>query len=481
VVSPDVVAYGIGDMAITIGMALFGLYVLFFYTTVMKLPAALAGAGAAAGLIWDAIVDPYIGHWSDNHRSRLGRRHGFMVVGAVLSGVALWALLSPPAGLSTPLLFAWLLGTTLVFRFTSAIFRVPYLALGAELSDDYHGRTVVVGVRAFFGLAGTLAAATLSFMLFFPPVAGADPKLVPANYSRLALVFGIAMALAGLVGAAGTWKHRHLGDAAAAHAEPRHFAAAFASAWRLAPFRRLWLAFTLFFLAVVLNASLAIHYLTWYAGIADTAVFGRIQLSFYTGALLGIALWVPMAKRVEKRTLCIASIASTAIFMSLATLAIGEGRLFGTGNPAPLFAGNLLAGLCAAGVWILPASMLADVADLDHRHWGRRREGLLFGLINFGEKVGAGVALLLAGVLLDLFVGPIAPPVGPRATLRIGILYGIAPALLLVCAALTMIGYRLDRSAVVSIQSGGPDMTPGLAAPRRVANEVAMAQPVRHS
>jgi Na+/melibiose symporter-like transporter len=214
-----------------------------------------------------------------------------------------------------------------------------------------------------------------------------------------------------------------------------------------------WLAFTLFFVAVVLNAALAIHYFTWYAEIPNTTTIGRLQLMFWFGALCGVAIWVRLSRRLEKRTLCTASIVGTAVMMSLATVLVGRGRLLGVGDPMPLFVGNLIAGVVAAGVGVLPASMLADIADLDELNMARRRDGLFFGLVNFGEKIGAGVALLLAGVLLDLFVG--LSPTGsqtPEAIARIGLLYGVGSAAILLTGVVALSGYDLDRAAVAAIQ-----------------------------
>jgi Na+/melibiose symporter-like transporter len=448
------VSYGVGEIAVTISMVIFGLFVLFFYTSVMQLPATLAGIGTAAGLLWDAVVDPYIGYRSDNQKGRLGRRHGYMLVGALLTGATFWLLLSPPRSLGTGGLFAWLLGTTLLFRSAGAVFRIPYLSLGAELSHDYHERTSIVGFRSFFGLLGTMAAATLSFVVFFPNQApGVDPKLDYAGYPRMGLFFGLAMTVAGLWSVAGTFGRRH-GAARGPGSRDRHFAAEFRSAWRTPAFRRVWLAFTLFFFGVVVNAALAIHYFTWYVRIDDSAVLSRVQLCFYVGALAGVVPWVRLARRAEKRSACLVALVATALLMSLATLLFGEGRLFGTGRALPLLLGHLLAGAFASALWVLPGSMLADVADEDELRGGQRREGLFFGLMNFGEKVAAGAALLLAGVLLDVFVG-LVPGHAPTADAvsRIGLLYGVLPALVLGGAALSTAGYGLDRRTVTSIQS----------------------------
>ncbi len=67
--------YAIGEVPITTSMALFGLFVMFFYGSVMQLPPALVGIGSAIGLMFDAAVDPYIGYRSDTSKSRLGHRH----------------------------------------------------------------------------------------------------------------------------------------------------------------------------------------------------------------------------------------------------------------------------------------------------------------------------------------------------------------------------------------------------------------------
>src|ERR1700733_9246899 len=78
--------YAVGEMPVTISMVLFGLFTLFFYNTVMGLPAPLVGLAIAGGLVLDAFLDPYIGFRSDRSRHRLGRRHSFMLPAGILVG-----------------------------------------------------------------------------------------------------------------------------------------------------------------------------------------------------------------------------------------------------------------------------------------------------------------------------------------------------------------------------------------------------------
>lgn len=452
------ILYGIGEIPITVAMVLVGLFVLFFYNSVMKLPGTLVGIAGATGLLWDAAIDPYIGYRSDHSTSRWGRRHGYMLAGSLAMGVFFWLLLSPPRNLGPTRLFLWLLGATLLFRFSSALYRIPYLSLGAELSPDYQGRTIIAGIRSFFGLCGTLAAASLSFALFLPNKAsGLDPKLNYSGYRKLGWAFGLVMTIVGLLATFGTQAHR----SQAISTDPlpdiqnrMSFWKGLGEALQNSDFRRLWLAFTIFFFGVVFNGVVAINYFTWYARITNNKTVGLLQACFYLGALAGVLFWLRISRYTEKKILCLWSLLGTALLMCAATLLVGEGRLFGTGNARPLIVGHALAGILASALWVLPASMLADIVDQDEIYTGRRREGVFFGILNFGEKIAAGASLLFAGILLDYFVR-LVPGVAPdsTATLRIGVIYGLLPGLLLAGPALLLAGYRLDRKAVLRIQS----------------------------
>ncbi len=447
--------YGVGEIPITVTMALVGLFVLFFYNSVMGLPAHLAGTGIFAGLLLDAFLDPYIGHRSDRSRHPLGRRHAYMLAGALAMGPCFFLILSPPRSLGTPGLFLWLLVTSMFFRIASAVYRIPYLSLGAELTRHYHERTRLIAVRSLFGLLGMMAAAGLSFSLFFRGgSATVDPKMIYGNYPPLGLVFGGVMTLTGLAAFFGTRSRSELGDCAGCAHSWKTFFSGIVLAWRNHSFRNIWLSFTLFYLAVVLNAGLAIQFFNWYAGLHDGKVLSGIQTFFYVGALGGVLLCGWLAKRAEKRTLYLGSMLATALVLCAATLLFGQGSLFGTGNARPLLFGHLLAGIFASALWVMPYSMLADVADEDQLSTGLRRGGIYFGMLNFGEKIAAGGALLFAGFLLNGFVhlAPGSAIQTPQAVSRLGIVYGLLPGCLVAAAAILFLPYRLNRRAVHEIQ-----------------------------
>ena len=88
--------YGFGAVAYGIKDNGFAYFLLLFYGTVVGLEPALAGTALLIALIFDAFSDPIVGYWSDNTRSRWGRRHPFMYAAAIPVALCYSLLWQPP-------------------------------------------------------------------------------------------------------------------------------------------------------------------------------------------------------------------------------------------------------------------------------------------------------------------------------------------------------------------------------------------------
>ena len=75
--------YGFGSISFGIKNNGFSYFVLFVYSSVLGLPAWMAGLALNLVLVADAITDPLVGYYSDRTRSRWGRRHPFMYAAAL--------------------------------------------------------------------------------------------------------------------------------------------------------------------------------------------------------------------------------------------------------------------------------------------------------------------------------------------------------------------------------------------------------------
>ena len=84
--------YGSASVAFGIKNNAFSYLLLIYSTQVLGIPVYLAAAALFIAMIWDAVSDLFLGHWSDKTNSRLGRRHPFMYVGMILLPLSFYAL-----------------------------------------------------------------------------------------------------------------------------------------------------------------------------------------------------------------------------------------------------------------------------------------------------------------------------------------------------------------------------------------------------
>ncbi len=200
-------AYASGTVSFAVKDIAFGSFVLFYYVSVMGLQGKLAGTVLLIAMVWDAITDPVVGSISDNFRSRWGRRHPFMAVSGIPLAICLFALFNVPEELGQWALFSWMLVVCLFLRTFLTLFTVPYLALGAELSDDYHERSSIAGVRTLVGWIAAIGLLALAWGVIFTTDGVTDGRLIPGNYFDYGMISFLIIAVFTSVSVLTTARH----------------------------------------------------------------------------------------------------------------------------------------------------------------------------------------------------------------------------------------------------------------------------------
>ena len=134
----NILAYAMGGMVIVLNLGL-------------GMNPALVGLLGALPRLTDAITDPLMGYISDNTRSRWGRRRPYIFCGAIAVGIIFAMLWQLPAGKSEAFYFWWFLSGSIIFYLAYTMFATPWVALGYELTPDYHERTRLMGTQNFIG------------------------------------------------------------------------------------------------------------------------------------------------------------------------------------------------------------------------------------------------------------------------------------------------------------------------------------------
>ena len=442
--------YAIGGSGEAIKNAAFG-FLLIFYNQVLGLSGTLASLALAIALIADAIIDPAIGSWSDGLQSRYGRRHPFMALAIVPFCLLIFGLLWPPAGLSDFALFVWLTGFSIGTRAALAVFHVPYLSLGAELTQDYRERTQIAAARTGAAIiAGGLITQAL-WLWIFAGASGGAGQLVRDNYFSVALLCALSIGACCAISTVGTL--RYADRLAGSRQAPRPFGLRqtyrdIEEALGNRAFRALFVGTVVFFIYSGFQGAMGTHLFTFFWKLSAGAI-GHISLAALAGAVVGL-FFVPWFNgRYDKKwTVIIGVLASAALTTGPVVL-----HLFGLMPVDPKTLEMTLAVLTALASFIgvqatvTVASMMGDIADEHELRHGRRQEGIYFGSYAFSGKCTTGLSTILAGIAIDLIgLKPQAHPdaVSEAVLMNFGWAY-VLVALLLIISTRVFLPYDLDR------------------------------------
>lgn len=444
-------AYGIGQIAETVKSTGFDIFLFFYFTQVLGLSGSLAGLAVMIALVFDAVTDPLAGYISDRWRSPRGRRHPFMLTAAIPLGVAWFVLFMPPAGLTQTGLFFWLLTFAVAVRGMITLYYVPYLALGAELTRDYHERTSVAAWRAFCGVFGAALVVFIGVGVFFPETAAFENGLLnPAGYPRVALAGAIIMVVVILLSVWGTRSQIPRLPKAPDRVAGIDLRRDVRDAWGNASFRALFIGMALVAVSIGIVQTLNMHLNVYFWELGSGAI-AFLAAGILMGWPLGILLARPTHHRFDKKATIIGAALVSAVAGNVAVVSELLG-IFPARDSAvfiPLIFALLFTGGAASGLAVTSgASMMADVTQEHQYRTGRSQEGFLFSATAFTGKMSAAVGYLVAGIGLDLIGFPLqAQPseVEPEKVTHLALL-NLSAAIFGFASILAYTGYRIDHA-----------------------------------
>lgn len=435
-------AYGAPGFGAGYMTLMLGLYVMKFATDVLLIAPAVMGIIFSVSRIWDAISDPLAGYLSDRTRSPWGRRRVWLAVSLVPVGLTFVMVFAPPDGLSGSALVGWMAAAIIGFYSALTILLVPHLALGAELSDDYHERSRLFGMRhASFTLGSILALVSFFFLIRAEQQSAAAVRALAFELALLA-----AVVMMGLIGFA-VWRLRERPEYQDRPIAPPF--RAFADVWRN-PHARLLIVVT--FIENI--GAAAIGVLTLYVAeyvIGAPQAAPLVILCYMIPSTLSVPLWLPLARRFGKIRLWMFSMILTGLsFGSMFALVFIDSLELRLGY---ITVAAVLAGLAAGCGGTIAPSIQGDVIDWDEYTTGERKEGSYFAAWNFVFKSAAGVMLLLTGFVLDL--SGFVPNQPQTQTVQIAILtlYALFPLVCYTIGTLLFARFSLDESAHAEIRA----------------------------
>jgi Na+/melibiose symporter-like transporter len=423
--------YALGSVATGSFGTVPGLLLLPYLTDRLGIAAGLAGLIVFLPKAWDTILNPIAGRISDRSRHPGGRRRPFLLKAGIALAICfalLFAGPTSPQGLAA----TWVVVTFLACATAYAFFQVPYVAMPAEMTDDYDERTRLMTWRVAILAVAILVSGGVS-----PAIRDA----LPPDWDYRAV--GVFVALLILAGALGAWRGtrgipmRTYGEAGGSLGDQLRIVA------RARSFRLLLITFVVQALAV--GAMLAgVDYVARIyleAPGMSTALF----LAFVGPALLVTPLWQRFGERRGKRTgyLVASGLLGGGALLTLVTMRVSLVALVLT---------TAVIGIGYAGAQMFPMAMLPDNAAVDGMRTGENRVGVYTGVWTAGETFGLALGpLVYAGVLaLGGYVSSTDGLAEQPASALTAIAWGFAvvPAVLVALSLITLVRYRLDQAEV---------------------------------
>ena len=398
------IAYGFGMLANQMFPAALGVFIIVLVQD-LGFAALLWGIIQFLPRVFDAITDPIMGFISDNTRSKWGRRRHFVFIGAIVMGIAYIAMWQLDKGDGVVFNFIYFLSWSLVFYLGLTIFGVPYVAMGYEISEDFHERTQIMAISQFIGQWAWVIAPWFWVILY-------DPEWFPEGADQgvrdLSIWVAIHCTLFALVPAIFIRSKSTLDRTDFVPISTKRvilsvkeiFVSAF-EAFRIRQFRQIagatFLIFNSFNVIAAYTFLIIVHYL-FNSDPASAGYWPALHGS--VGALVTTFIVIPtvaqMSKRLgKKRAFVISQLISIIGYVLFWFLFVpGKPHLFLYALPFHSFG--------IGSLFTIMMSMTADVCDLDELQTGKRREGVLGAVYWWMVKLGFGVAALLGGFILSI-------------------------------------------------------------------------------
>jgi GPH family glycoside/pentoside/hexuronide:cation symporter len=334
--------------------------------------------------------------------------------------------------------------TIAIIGFYSAmtLFFVPHMALGAELSTDYHERSRLFGVRHIFYILGSILSLGAMYLLIneeFSP--DGNVRLLARDLAFVAIAIMVVLVIYAVVvlRERPEFQNRQQGGP-------------------LQAFRDIWgnpharLLITVTFIENVGSAAIAALtlYISQYV-VGAPAMAPLIILAYMIPSSLFVPMWIPLSKRYGKIKVWMAGMVMTGVSFGgmfvLPFLDTLDERLM------VIIVLAFFAGLANGCGGTLGPSVQGDVIDFDEYQTGERKEGSYFAAWNFVYKSALGVMLLLTGFVLD-FAGFVP---NQEQTMQVKLamvsLYGLFPLVCYTIGAILFSRFELDEEAYEVIRT----------------------------
>ena len=437
------IAYGIGDFGPSMAGNTLTVFFFFFLTTIAGLSPALAGIILCLSQGWSALSTLVIGVLSDRTQSRWGRRRIWMLSSVPLLSISFlmhWWIPPWQEGLQ----FIYFLLVALLFQTAGNAFTIPYGALLTDLTDQQDEHVRLNGFRFGFSLSGGIGCLLL---------AQAVNHWSSQPQQQLAILGGICAIVAAMsiLCCCLATQEQPSPSSNSANAPcqspirpivpPKLTLTHFNTLLNNRPLMVLSGIYALSWSALQITPTVLPYFIVHCLNLQSSSIPAIVVLIQGT-SLLSLSLWEALSRHIGKKNVFWAG-TSLWILAMLGLMNLQPGQF------SLLYGLAVFMGIGMSTVYLVPLSLLPEVADLDEQLSGQRREGLIYSILVFLQKIALALGLFIVGQLLaeagfqSAIPGPVQLLQPQSALMTIRSITVILPVMSLLASLLLMGLYRV--------------------------------------
>ncbi|MBB5439697.1 GPH family glycoside/pentoside/hexuronide:cation symporter [Pedobacter sp. AK017] len=442
------IGYGFGDFASSMFWKIFSVYLLYYYTDVFGISAAVVGTMFLITRIWDTALDPIVGIVADMTNSRWGKFRPYLLWMAIPFGIiGVLTFVAPDLDVSGKIIYAYLTYTLMMMVY-SAI-NVPYASLMGVMTSNVKDRTTLSTFRFIFAFAGSiLVLATAEPLVGWFGKAGTVEDVQKGWSLTMILYAVIAVVLFYLTFA---WTRERIYP-------PKEQKTSLKTDLKNLATNKPWFVLLGAGVSTLIFNSLrdgsAIYYFKYYFKAQEAFQLPLINAPINYSTLylvlgqaaniVGVVLAKPVSDKIGKKNTFFFAMLVAAI-LSCIFYAFKETDLF------LIFFFQFLISICAGSIFPLLWSMYADIADYSEWKTGRRATGLIFSSSSMSQKLGWTLGGALTGWLLAIygFEANAAQTIETQTGIRT--MLSFIPATGALLSAIFILFYKLSDSLMVSV------------------------------
>ncbi|MFV3010516.1 MFS transporter [Clostridium botulinum] len=374
--------YGLGDFACNLVWNSLSMFILYFYTDVMGMKAAIISTLMLVVRIIAGFMDIASGIVVDKTKTKYGKARPWILWMAIPFGISTILLFSiPNIGESGKL--AYVVITYVLLNVIYTAINIPYGVLNSLMTQDQNERSEINIYRMFCSTAGSLCVSVLVLPLV--SLFGGEQSAWIITFA----IFGIVATFMFFI----TFKTTK--ERVTAVNEEKSQNISFKDGMRALIQNKYWIIIVLLLVVLFMNMGIMGGSMIYYAQyiLNDKKLVAGLSIAQNIPTLIVmLTIAMPLIKKYGKR--------NTAILGSIIFILGSLFALIDLTSVKLIYISIIVKG---TGTALISATIFALLADtIEYGEWKTnvRTEGLVYSAGNFGLKIGIGLGTAIVGWLL---------------------------------------------------------------------------------